>query len=199
MSFPLVARIALQRATKSLPGWLSLAFCLLLGPTLALFLDLGPIWGHDPGLVGPWLSLVALTAASLATWTLQGLAFARRTQPNQVLGDLMVGVIVTLAALMVAGASLEATGAHAPWNIMFLEALRMGGLVAVTCAILPDGSRMAPALVWIPGWFLPALVPTSWAAILAPLATPLVPTLLVTVALLMMAQATRPHALRSPR
>ncbi|MDF1797836.1 MAG: hypothetical protein P1V81_01560 [Planctomycetota bacterium] len=172
---------------------------MLLGPLLALFLDLGPIWGHDPELARPWLGLVALTAASLATWGLQGLAFARRTQPNPVLDSLLVGSILTLVALALAGASLEFTGGDAPWHLMAQESLRMGGLVALTCAVLPDGSRMAPALVWIPGWFLPALVPTAWAALLAPLATPLLPTLLVTAALLVLAQSTQPHALRSPR
>lgn len=195
----LVPQLLWTRLLRSLPGILLISLALLLGPTLGTFLEHAPILDADRDLVTPWMALMATLATSTGVWGLQGLSAPRRVLPLPALWDSIACGSVVLVTLLLAGGTLSAFGFPVPWAAMPLEAVRMGALGAVLLALLPEAPRLAPALVWLPAWLLPSIIPFPVGRILAPFATPPLATLAAGLAVVLVALNTGPHALRDPR
>ena len=196
---PPVPALLWTRATRTMPGILLAAMALALGPLLGLFLDQAPILDSDRDLIAPWLALVATASTSMAVWGLQGLSFARRTQARPLLTDTLAATGMVLATLVLAAGSLILSGFHVHLSHIPMEALRMGSLAALLVTLWPGAPRLAPALVWIPAWLVPAAVPVAPLKVLSPFQTTPTVSLTATAGLLLLALASSPHALRDPR
>jgi len=195
----LAVQLLWTRSIRNLAGILLLLTCFGLGPLLGQLVGLAPILDANRDLATPWLALLATCATSLAVWGLQGLDFLRRVRPMAVLTDALAAASLIFALLVLATASAWSAGFPPDLIALPVEALRLGGLAALVVALLPDSPRLAPALVWLPAWALPAALPMAPLRALAPFGAQPLATLVTGLGLLLLAHACSPHALRSPR
>lgn len=161
-------RLATTRLIKS-PGTLVVILaCLILGPSLRLFIQYAPIQSAEPGLSQAWLHLAAILGASGGVWAMSRSKTAlRRMSPmDQTLGYVLaIALASALPAALTLG-SLKLAGFITAPHFLLVIPVKCAVWATLAHQITPNRAPITVAALWIAAYLIPQILPSPFSEII---------------------------------